>query len=52
MNLYVTKKLDLIGLTGEQAAAHLNDKDAVNRILSNMTRVDLNVKQVPASKNV
>ena len=52
MNLYQTKKLDSIVLTGEQAAAHLNDKDAVNRISSNMTRVDLNQKQVPAFKNV
>lgn len=39
-------------LTGEQAAAHLNDKDAVNRISTHMTRVDLNTKTVPALQNV
>jgi peptide/nickel transport system substrate-binding protein/oligopeptide transport system substrate-binding protein len=52
MNLYQTNKLDSIVLTGEQAAAHLNDKDAIKRLSSNMTRVDLNQKQVPAFKNL
>lgn len=51
MNLYNSGKLDAVTLTGAIAQQQLHNKDAVNRLSSNLTRIDLNEKKVPAFKN-
>lgn len=51
LNLFDTGKVDETVLSGETAVAQANNNERVDRLSSNLTRVDLNENKVPAFKN-
>lgn len=51
LNLFDTGKVDETVLSGETAVAQANNSERVDRLSSNLTRVDLNENKVPAFKN-